>query len=263
MKKGKALLAIIITIVIMLLVFAGIVFAGIKLGVLKIDMSALNFGQENKVEEKAEENVDIYSKEYNVDDYVTVAKDEESGLKLVTFKGINSDVLNKFLELQNKFKDSTVESGNKKTNVVRNNADKGVLSVYTKETVKKGEEIVSEVSYAVNVNIEDESEVKNSELIKLYGTSIENISKAIVTKFTEISADVTYTDSSSAVVKASDIKANSSKYIDVLKDNVDKLVIYTRKEKLYVDVNSSQLMDLLGLKATDNTKVIEITSISI
>lgn len=263
MKKGKALLAIIITIVIMLLVFAGIVFAGIKLGVLKIDMSALNFGQENKVEEKAEENVDIYSKEYNVDDYVTVAKDEESGLKLVTFKGTNSDVLNKFLELQNKFKDSTVESGNKKTNVVRNNADKGVLSVYTKETVKKGEEIVSEVSYAVNVNIEDESEVKNSELIKLYGTSIENISKAIVTKFTEISADVTYTDSSSAVVKASDIKANSSKYIDVLKGNVDKLVIYTRKEKLYVDVNSSQLMDLLGLKATDNTKVIEITSISI
>lgn len=263
MKKGKALLAIIITIVIMLLVFAGIVFAGIKLGVLKIDMSALNFGQENKVEEKAEENVDIYSKEYNVDDYVTVAKDEESGLKLVTFKGINSDVLNKFLELQNKFKDSTVESGNKKTNVVRNNADKGVLSVYTKETVKKGEEIVSEVSYAVNVNIEDESEVKNSELIKLYGTSIENISKAIVTKFTEISADVTYTDSSSAVVKASDIKANSSKYIDVLKDNVEKLVIYTRKEKLYVDVNSSQLMDLLGLKATDNTKIIEITSISI
>lgn len=263
MKRGKALLAVIITIVIMLLVFAGIVFAGIKLGVLKIDMSALNFGQENKVEEKEEENVDIYSKEYNVDDYVTVAKDEDSGLKLVTFKGINSEVLNKFVELQNKFKDSTVESGNKKTNVVRNNADKGVLSVYTKETVKKGEEIVSEVSYAVNVNIEDESEVKNSDLIKLYGTSIENISKAIVNKFTEISADVTYTDSSSTIVKPSDIKANSSKYIDVLKDNVDKLVIYTRKEKLYVDVNSSQLMELLGLKATDNTKIIEITSISI
>lgn len=263
MKKGKALLAVIITIIIMMLVFAGIVFAGIKLGVLKIDMSALNFGQESKVEEKAEENVDIYSKEYNVDDYVTVAKDEDSGLKLVTFKGINSDVLNKFVELQNKFKDITVESGNKKTNVVRNNADKGILSVYTKETVKKGEEIVSEVSYAVNVNIEDESEVKNSDLIKLYGTSIENISKAIVTKFAEISTDVTYTDSSSTVVKASDIKANSSKYIDVLKDNVDKLVIYTRKEKLYVDVNSSQLIDILGLKVTDNTKVIGITSISI
>lgn len=263
MKKGKTLLAVIITIVIMLLVFAGIVFAGIKLGVLKIDMSALNFGQENKVEEKAEENIDIYSKEYNVDDYVTVAKDEESGLKLVTFKGINSDVLNKFLELQNKFKDSTVESGNKKTNVVRNNADKGVLSVYTKENVKKGEEIVSEVSYAVNVNIEDESEVKNSELIKLYGTSVENISKSIINKFVEVAADVTYTDSLSTVVKASDIKANSSKYIDVIKNNVDKLVIYTRKDKLYVDLNSSQLMELLGLKSTDNTKYIEITSISI
>lgn len=263
MKKGKALLAVIITIVIMLLVFAGIVFAGIKLGVLKIDMSALNFGQENKEEEKEEKNVDIYSKEYNVDDYVTVAKDEDSGLKIVTFKVINSEVLNKFVELQNKFKDSTVESGNKKTNVVRNNADKGVLSVYTKETVKKGENVVSEESYAVNVNIENESEVKNNDLIELYGTSIESVSKSIINKFVEISADVTYTDSSNTVVKASDIKSNSSKYIESIKDNVDKLVIYTRKDKLYVDVNRSQLMELLGLKSTDNTKVIEITSISI
>lgn len=262
MKKGKALLAVIITIVIMLLVFAGIVFMGIKFGVLKIDMSVLSFGQENKEEEKEEENVDIYSKEYNVDDYVTVSKDEDSGLKLVTFKVINSDVLNKFIELQNKFKDSIVEDGSRKTNVVRNNADRGVLSVYTKETIKKGENLVSESSYSVNVNIEDKSEIKNNDLIELYGTSIESVSKYIINKFVEISDDVTYTDFSGIVVKASDIKANPNKYVDLLKDNVNKLVIYTRKDKLYVDVNSLQLMELLELKTTDSTKDIEITSIS-
>ena len=52
MKKGNALVAVIVTIVVMLLIVGGIGFAGVKLGVIKFDMGALNFGQ--KEEEKKE-----------------------------------------------------------------------------------------------------------------------------------------------------------------------------------------------------------------
>lgn len=262
MKKGKAVIAVIITILVMAIIFAGLVFAGIKLGVLKIDMNALNFGKENTEEEVKEENVDIYSKEYNIDDYVSVSKDEESGLKLATFKNIKSDLLDKFIELQAKFKDYTIEDANKKTNTLRTNADKGVLSIYTKETVKKADSVIKETSYAVNVNIENGEEVTNAKLIELYGVNVDSISKAVINKFVEISGDVVYTDTANVQVSLSDIKANSGKYSEIIKSNIDKLVIYTRKDKLYVDVNQSAIAELLGLTSS-TTKVVEITSVSV
>ena len=112
MKKGNALVAVIVTIVVMLLIVGGIGFAGVKLGVIKFDMGALNFGQ--KEEEKKDE-VDIYSKEYNVDDYVSVAKDDTSGVKLVTFKNNDSDDITKFTDKQIEFTKLKIDSGNKKT----------------------------------------------------------------------------------------------------------------------------------------------------
>lgn len=263
MKKGKSLLAVIITIIIMLLVFVGLVFAGIKLGVLKIDMSILSFGKEEKQEENPVEEVDIYSKEYNVDDYVSVTKDEESGLKLVSFKKVENNTLEKFKELQESFKSKEVNSANKKTNTVRTNANRGVLSVYTKETVKNAESILSETSYAVNVNVESNKEVKNSELIALYDSSEDAISKAVINKFLELSTDIVFTDSANAQVKSSDIKTDSTKYISVIKENIENLVIYIRKDKLYVDVNPTKLMEILGLKVVDTTKLVEITSVAI
>ena len=118
MKKGNSLIAVIVTVLVMLLIIGGLGFAGVKLGIIKFDFNALKFNKP-KVEEENKENVDIYSKEYNVDDYVSVAKDDENGLKLVTFKNVESDATTKFSSKQDKFKTLKVESGNKKTNIVR------------------------------------------------------------------------------------------------------------------------------------------------
>lgn len=262
MKSGKGALGIIITIVVMLLVFAGLVFAGIQIGFLKIDMHALNFGKA-KEEEKQEEQVDVYSKEYNVDDYVTVSKDDESGIKIVSFKTIEADVLDSFKQLQEKFKTGTLDSGNKKTNVVRTNADKGILSVYTKETIKKADTVVSENSYSANVNIESKEMVKNTELIDLYSTSAKNVSKALINKLVEVSTDITFTDiATNTQIKASDIKINIDKYTSIVEENIEKITMYSRKDTLYADLNSTTLLQILGLKADNATKLVDIYSIS-
>ncbi len=265
MKKGKGLVGIIITIVIMILIFAGLVFAGIKIGFLKIDMNALKFGKQDVKEEEStqEENVDIYSKQYNVDEYATISKDEETGLRLVTFKKIESDLLDNFKSLQNDFKDTKVEEGNKKSNIARTNIDKAVFSVYSKDTVKKGEEIVSEDSYAVNINVESNLEVKNTDLIELYQKKVDDVSKDILNKFCEIVADASFVDETNTQIKATDIKAKSSEYTKIINENIDKVVIYTRKDKVYADVNVSKLIELFGLKTSDSKTFAEITSISI
>lgn len=262
MKKGNSLIAVIVTVLVMLLIIGGLGFAGVKLGVIKFDFNALKFSKP-KVEEENKENVDIYSKEYNVDDYVSVAKDDESGLKLVTFKNVESDTTAKFSSKQDEFKTLKVESGNKKTNIVRTNAQKGILSVYTKETVKKADTVISENSYAVNVNIETKENVKNSEVLDLYEVKVDNVCKAVVNKLVEVSADLTYTDSTGAIVNASDIKNNTSKYTEIIKNNIENLVIYSRKDKVYVDVNPISLLKILGLNTSNSSKIVDVTSVAI
>ena len=262
MKKGNSLIAVIVTVLVMLLIIGGLGFAGVKLGVIKFDFNALKFSKP-KVEEENKENVDIYSKEYNVDDYVSVAKDDESGLKLVTFKNVESDATTKFSSKQDEFKTLKVESGNKKTNIVRTNAQKGILSVYTKEIVKKADTVISENSYAVNVNIETKENVKNSEVLDLYEVKVDNVCKAVVNKLVEVSADLTYTDSTGAIVNASDIKNNTSKYTEIIKNNIENLVIYSRKDKVYVDVNPISLLKILGLNTSNSSKIVEVTSVAI
>lgn len=261
MKKGNAFVAIIVTIVVMLLIVGGIGFAGVKLGVIKFDMGALNnLGQ--KEEEKKDE-VDIYSKEYNVDDYVSVAKDDTSGVKLVTFKKNDSDDITKFTDKQIEFTKLKIDGGNKKTNVVRTNAEKGILSVYTKETVKKPDTIISESSYSINLSIESNEKIKNEDVFNIYNVKIDNVTKAVINKFAEESVDITYTDSTGSKVKAADIKNNSSKYAEILKSNIEDLVVYTKKDKVYIDVNPAKLLKLFGLETQDTSKIVNITSVAI
>lgn len=261
MKKGNAFVAIIVTIVVMLLIVGGIGFAGVKLGVIKFDMGALNnFGQ--KEEEKKDE-VDIYSKEYNVDDYVSVAKDDTSGVKLVTFKKNDSDDITKFTDKQIEFTKLKIDGGNKKTNVVRTNAEKGILSVYTKETVKKSDTIISESSYSINLSIESNEKIKNEDVFNIYNVKIDNVTKAVINKFAEESVDITYTDSTGSKVKAADIKNNSSKYAEILKSNIEDLVVYTKKDKVYIDVNPAKLLKMFGLETQDTSKIVNITSVAI
>lgn len=52
-------------------------------------------------------------------------------------------------------------------------------------------------------------------LLKLYCTNCQSIFEYIINKFVKTSADVIYTDFSNIGEKASDIKANISKHIDI------------------------------------------------
>lgn len=266
MRKGNGAIGIIVTIVIMLIIFSALVFAAIRIGLIKIDMNALSFNKpKQESNSDTQEQVDIYSKDYNVDDYVSVSKDEQSGLKLVEFKNIKSDDLEDFKTAQQTFKEQKLDSGNKRTNTVRTNADKGILSVYTKETIKKSEDIVKEISYAVNVNIQTGNKVTNLELLDLYDLKIDNLTKMIINKFIENSADLTYINiNTQAKISASDIKTNISKYTETIKENIEKLTLYTRKDKVYCDIDNEKILELLGLKLENsNTAFKEISSISL
>ena len=258
MRQGKTIVGVIITIFVMLIIFVGIGFAGIKLGVLTIDFSKISLGEKTTEEVKPEETtVEIYSKEYNVDDYVETSKDEETGLKTVSFKKINEELTTLFAENQEKFKELDIKTGNKKTNIIRTNAEKGVLSVYEKDTVKNVDGVVSENSYSVNINIETNKLVKNAELIELYDKKVDNISKTLVNKFVEVAAEEKFEGD----ITADRIKENSSKYTALVKENIEKLVMYTRKDKIYVDINPSKFAELLGIKLSDASKLVEITSV--
>lgn len=259
MRQGKGIVGIIITIFVMIILFGGIVFAGIKLGVIKIDLSALKFAKEETEEAKPEETVDIYSKEYNADDYVEITKDEESGLKAVNFKKIDDSLISDFTSNQEKFKELDVASGNKKTNVIRTNADKAILSVYEKDTVKNVDGIVSENSYVININVETSELAKNVDIMDLYDKKIDSVTKTLVNKFAEATAEEKFEGD----VTASSIKENSSKYTAIVKENIEKLVMYTRKDKLYVDMNPVKFAEILGLKLASSSKLAEITSVAL
>lgn len=261
MRQGKAVVGVIITIVIMLILFGGIGIAGIKLGVITLDLSKLNFGAKEKEEVVKEEEttVDIYSKEYNVEDYVETSKDEESGLKTVNFKKIDESLISEFTSNQEKFKELEISAGNKKSNVVRTNVDKGILSVYEKDTVKNVDGVVSDNSYSVNINVVTNEIAKNTDLIDLYDKKVDNISKTLVNKFAEATTEEKFEGD----VTASSIKENSSKYTAIVKENVEKLVMYTRKDKLYVDMNPVKFAEILGLKLASDSKLAEITSVAL
>ena len=85
----------------------------------------------------------------------------------------------------------------------------------------------------------------------------------MVNKFVEESADITYTDSTGTKVKAADIKNNSSKYTEILKSNIEDLVVYTKKDKVYIDVNPVKLLKMFGLDTQDTSKIVNITSVAI
>lgn len=265
MKKGKSTVSVIVTILIMIIVFSALIFTGIKIGFLKLDMSVLPFIKSNDKEEKQEEQVDIYSEEYNVDDYVIVTKDEESGLKLVEFKNVKSDKLDDFVKSQEDFKDKVVEKDNKKTNTIRTNVNKAILSVYSKETIKKSEDVLDESSYAANVNIKTNVPATNSQMIELYNIKEDALVKTVLNKLIENVSGVTLVDTNTQdTVKASDMNNNISKYTTIVKENIEKLTIYTRKDKLYCDVNNEELLTLLGLKLnTTNSAIKQISSISL
>ena len=74
---------------------------------------------------------------------------------------------------------------------------------------------------------------------------------------------MTYTDSTGAIVNASDIKNNTSKYTEIIKNNIENLVIYSRKDKVYVDVNPISLLKILGLNTSNSSKIVDVTSVAI
>lgn len=261
MRQGKAIVGVILTIVIMLILFGGIVFAGIKLGVITIDLSKLNLGTKEKEEVAKEEEttVDIYSKEYNAEDYVETSKDENSGLKTVNFKKIDESLVSEFTSNQEKFKELEISAGNKKSNVIRTNADKAILSVYEKDTVKNVDGVVSDNSYVVNINVETNEITKNTDLIELYDKKVDNISKTLVNKFIEVAAEEKFEGDTTV----NSIKEDTSKYTDLVKENIEKLVMYTRKDKLYVDMNPVKFAEILGLKLASSSKSVEITSVAL
>lgn len=259
MRQGKVIVGVIVTIVIMLILFGGIVFAGIKLGVITIDLSKLNLGTKEKEEVAKEEEttVDIYSKEYNAEDYVETSKDEDSGLKTVNFKKIDESLVSEFTSNQEKFKELEISAGNKKSNVIRTNADKAILSVYEKDTVKNVDGVVSDNSYVVNINVETNELAKNADIIDLYDKKIDSVTKTLVNKFVEVAAEEKFEGD----ITANSIKEDTSKYTDLVKENIEKLVMYTRKDKLYVDINPVKFAEILGLKIASSSKLVEITSV--
>ena len=97
----------------------------------------------------------------------------------------------------------------------------------------------------------------------LYEVKVDNVCKAVVNKLVEVSADLTYTDSTGAIVNASDIKNNTSKYTEIIKNNNENLVIYSRKDKVYVDVNPISLLKILGLNTSNSSKIVDVTSVAI
>ena len=113
-----------------------------------------------------------------------------------------------------------------------------------------------------NIKISKEN-VKNSEVLDLYEVKVDNVCKAVVNKLVEVSADLTYTDSTGAIVNASDIKNNTSKYTEIIKNNIENLVIYSRKDKVYVDVNPISLLKILGLNTSNSSKIVDVTSVAI
>ena len=62
----------------------------------------------------------------------------------------------------------------------------------------------------------------------LYDKKIDSVTKTLVNKFAEATAEEKFEGD----VTASSIKENSSKYTAIVKENIEKLVMYTRKDKL-------------------------------
>ena len=53
------------------------------------------------------------------------------------------------------------------------------------------------------------------------------------------------------------------KYTEIIKNNIENLVIYSRKDKVYVDVNPISLLKILGLSTSNSSKVVDVTSVAI
>ena len=111
----------------------------------------------------------------------------------------------------------------------------------------------------VNINVETSELAKNVDIMDLYDKKIDSVTKTLVNKFAEATAEEKFEGD----VTASSIKENSSKYAAIVKENIEKLVMYTRKDKLYVDMNPVKFAEILGLKLASSSKLAEITSVAL